>query len=296
MPELPEISLYIGALEKRVVGRTLERARVRSASLLRTYDPPLSAVEGKRVVGLRRVGKRIVFTLEDGLFLVLHLMIAGRLKWRKRGAEIPKKGAHAAFDFPDGTLILTEAATHKRATLHVVRGEARLAALDPGGVEPLEVGLEEFRAALTRENHTLKRALTDPRILSGVGNAHSDEILLDARLSPLQRTAQLDDAEMERLYEATRRELREWTDRLRDEVGDGFPEKVTAFHPAMKVHGRYGQPCPACGSPIQRIVHGEHETNYCPRCQTDGRLLKDRALSKLLREDWPRTLDELERR
>jgi formamidopyrimidine-DNA glycosylase len=223
-------------------------------------------------------------------------MISGRLKWRKRGAEIPKKGAHAAFDFPDGTLILTEAATHKRATLHVVRGEAGLAALDPGGVEPLEVGPEEFRAALTRENHTLKRALTDPRILSGVGNAHSDEILLDARLSPLQRTAQLDDGEMERLYEATRRELREWTDRLRDELGDGFPEKVTAFHPAMKVHGRYGQPCPACGSPIQRIVHGEHETNYCPRCQTDGRLLKDRALSKLLREDWPRTLDDLERR
>jgi formamidopyrimidine-DNA glycosylase len=296
MPELPEISLYIGALEKRVLGRTLERARVRSASLLRTYDPPLAAVDGKRVTGLRRVGKRIVFALEDDLFLVLHLMISGRLKWRKRGAEIPKKGAHAAFDFPDGTLILTEAATHKRATLHLVRGEAGLAALDPGGVEPLEVGLEEFRAALTRENHTLKRALTDPRILSGVGNAHSDEILLDARLSPLQRTAQLDDGEMARFYEATRRELREWIDRLRDEAGDGFPEKVTAFHPAMKVHGRYGQPCPACGSPIQRIVHGEHETNYCPRCQTDGRLLKDRALSKLLREDWPRTLDELERR
>ena len=296
MPELPEISLYIGALEKRVLGKTLERARVRSASLLRTWDPPLSAVEGRRVVGLRRIGKRIVLALEDDLFLVLHLMVAGRLKWRKRGAEIPKKGAHAAFDFPEGTLLLTEAATHKRAALHVVRGEEALAALDPGGVEPLEAGVEEFRAALTRENHTLKRALTDPRILSGVGNAHSDEILLDARLSPLQRTAQLDEAEMARLYDSTRRELREWVDRLRDEVGDGFPEKVTAFHPAMKVHGRYGQPCPACGSPIQRIVHGEHETNYCPRCQTGGRLLKDRALSKLLREDWPRTLDELERR
>ena len=296
MPELPEIALYITALEQRVVGRVLEKARLRSISLLRTWDPPLSAVEGRRVLGLRRVGKRIVFELEDDLFLVLHLMISGRLKWRKRGTEIPKKGAHAAFDFADGTLLLTEAATHKRASLHVLRGEDGVKALDPGGVEPLEVDLDGFRAALTRENHTLKRALTDPRILSGVGNAHSDEILLDARLSPLQRTAQLDAAEMERLYESTRRSLTEWIDRLRGEVGDGFPEKVTAFHPAMKVHGRYGRPCPACDSPIQRIVHGEHETNYCPRCQTDGRLLKDRALSKLLREDWPRTLDELERR
>jgi formamidopyrimidine-DNA glycosylase len=296
MPELPEISLYVEALERRTLGRTLEAVRVRSASLLRTWDPPVSAAHGLRVTGLRRVGKRVVFALEDELFLVLHLMVAGRLKWRKRGSAVPKKGAHAAFDFPDGTLLLTEAATHKRASLHVVRGELALAALDPGGVEPLEVGLDAFRAALTRENHTLKRALTDPRILSGVGNAHSDEILHDARLSPLRTTARLTDAEVERLYGSVRRSLLEWIARLRDELGDGFPEKVTAFHPAMKVHGRFGQPCPSCGSPIQRIVHGEHETNYCALCQTEGRLLKDRALSKLLGEDWPRTLDELERR
>ena len=296
MPELPEISLYVEALERRTLGQTLERVRVRSASLLRTWDPPLSAVEGLRVVGVRRIGKRIVLALEGDLFLVIHLMISGRLKWRKRGADVPKKGAHAAFDFPTGTVLLTEAATHKRASLHVVRGEAALAALDPGGVEPLEVGLDEFRAALTRENHTLKRALTDPRILSGIGNAHSDEILLEARLSPLRTTAKLSDADFERLYEATRRSLLEWIQRLRDELGEGFPEKVTAFHPAMRVHGRYGQPCPVCGSPIQRIVHGEHETNYCALCQTEGRLLKDRALSKLLGEDWPRTLEELESR
>ena len=296
MPELPEISLYVEALERRTLGQTLERVRVRSASLLRTWDPPLSAVEGLRVVGVRRIGKRIVLALEGDLFLVIHLMISGRLKWRKRGADVPKKGAHAAFDFPTGTVLLTEAATHKRASLHVVRGEAALAALDPGGVEPLEVGLDEFRAALTRENHTLKRALTDPRILSGIGNAHSDEILLEARLSPLRTTAKLSDADLERLYEATRRSLLEWIQRLRDELGEAFPEKVTAFHPAMRVHGRYGQPCPVCGSPIQRIVHGEHETNYCALCQTEGRLLKDRALSKLLGEDWPRTLEELESR
>jgi formamidopyrimidine-DNA glycosylase len=296
MPELPEISLYVEALERRTLGQTLERVRVRSASLLRTWEPPLSAVEGLRVVGLRRMGKRIVFALENDLFVVIHLMVSGRLKWRKKGADVPKKGAHAAFDFPSGTLLLTEAATHKRASLHVVRGEAGLAALDPGGVEPLEVDLDTFRAAITRENHTLKRALTDPRLLSGIGNAHSDEILLDARLSPLRTTAHLSDEEIARLYDSTRRSLVEWIERLRAELGDGFPEKVTAFHPAMKVHGRFGQPCPLCGSPIQRIVHGEHETNYCALCQTEGRLLKDRALSRLLGEDWPRTLDELERR
>ena len=296
MPELPEIELYIDALERRTVGQVLQKVRVRSVSLLRTWEPPLTAVEGLRVDGLRRVGKRIVFAMEKDLFIVIHLMISGRLKWRKPGSEIPKKGAHAAFDFAEGTLILIEAATHKRASLHVVRGEAGLAALDPGGVEPLEVGLEAFRAALTRENHTLKRALTDPRILSGIGNAHSDEILLEARLSPLRTTARLSDDETERLYEATRRSLRAWVERLRDELGDRFPEKVTAFHPAMRVHGRFGQPCPACGSPIQRIVHGEHETNYCAVCQTGGRLLKDRAISRLLGADWPRTLEELERR
>ena len=296
MPELPEIAVYVEALERRIGGRVLEKVRLRSASLLRTWDPPLAAVEGRRVVGLRRVGKRVVWQMEDDLFLVFHLMIAGRFRWRKKGAAVPKKGAHGAFDFPDGTLLLTEAATHKRASLHVVRGEDALAALDPGGVEPLEASLDEFAAALRRENHTLKRALTDPRILSGIGNAHSDEILLDARLSPLKRTAQLSDAEMERLWAATRASLTAWTERLRGEVGEGFPEKVTAFHPAMRVHGRFGQPCPVCGAPIQRIVHGEHETNYCPGCQTEGRLLKDRALSRLLREDWPRTLEELERR
>jgi formamidopyrimidine-DNA glycosylase len=247
------------------------------------------------VVGLRRLWKRIVWELDGDLFLVFHLMISGRLRWRKKGAAVPRKGAHAAFDFADGTLLLTEASTQKRASLHVVRGEAALEALDPGGIEPLEAGLDEFRAALTRENHTLKRALTDPRILSGIGNAHSDEILLAARLSPLKRTAQLTDGEIERLHGATRASLREWTERLRDEVGEGFPEKVTAFHPAMRVHGRFRQPCPVCGSPIQRIVYGEHETNYCPTCQTGGRLLKDRAFSRLLREDWPRTVDELER-
>ncbi|HEX7051217.1 MAG TPA: DNA-formamidopyrimidine glycosylase family protein [Longimicrobiales bacterium] len=296
MPELPEITVYLDALERRILGRPLERVRLRSPSLLRSYDPPLSAVEGRRVLGLRRIGKRIVWQLEDDLFLVLHLMIAGRLRWKKKGAPVPKKGAHAAFDFPDGTLLLTEAATHKRARLHVVRGEEALAALDPGGLEPLDADPDAFRAALTRENHTLKRALTDPRLLSGIGNAHSDEILLDARLSPLKRTHQLNDDELRRLYDATRASLAAWIERLRAETGDAFPEKVTAFHPAMKVHGRFRQPCPNCGTAIQRIVHGEHEVNYCPRCQTGGRLMRDRALSKLLREDWPATIDEWEGR
>lgn len=294
MPELPEIAVYIDALDRHIVGHTIERVRIRSASLLRTWDPPLSEVEGRRVVALRRIGKRIVFELDDNVFLVVHLMIAGRLKWRKPGVAVPKRGAHAAFDFEHGTLLLTEAATHKRAALHIVRGETALEALDPGGIEPLDVDLEAFRRALVRENHTLKRALTDPRIVSGVGNAHSDEILLDARLSPFRRTAQLTPDELERLYHATRTSLTEWIGRLKAEVGDGFPEKVTAFHPAMKAHGRFGQPCPACGSTIQRIVHGAHETNYCPTCQTDGRLLKDRALSRLLKDDWPLTAEELE--
>jgi len=292
MPELPEISLYLHALAPRVLGRPIEHVRLRSVSLLRTWDPPLSAVEGRTVIGLRRIGKRIVFELADDLFIVFHLMIAGRLRWRKKGAAVPKRGAHLALDFPDGTLLLTEVATQKRASLHIVRGETALAALDPGGVEALEVDLGTFRAAITRENRTLKRALTDPHILSGIGNAHSDEILLQARLSPLKRTGQLTEDESERLYHATRSSLQEWIDRLRDEVGDAFPDKVTAFHPAMKVHGRHGQPCPACGALIQRIVYGERETNYCPRCQTGGRLLRDRALSRLLREDWPTTAEE----
>src|SRR5690606_32111849 len=294
MPELPEIELYLYALRQRILGEPLQKIRLRSPSLLRTWDPPLAAAEGRRVIGLRRVGKRIVWELEGGLFVVLHLMISGRLKWRKPGTDVPKKGAHGAFDFPSGTLLLTEAATHKRSTLHLVQGEEALAELDRGGIEPLDATLDEFAAALRAENHTLKRSLTDPRILSGIGNAHSDEILLEAKLSPMKRTAQLSDEEIATLYEATQRLLREWTELLTAEAGDRFPEKVTAFHPRMKVHGRYGQPCPHCGSPIQRIVHGEHETNYCARCQTGGRLLHDRALSKLLREDWPRTLEELE--
>jgi formamidopyrimidine-DNA glycosylase len=294
MPELPEVVVYLEALERRVRGHTLERVRLRSASLLRTWDPPLSEAEGRRVAGLRRIGKRIVLELDDALFLVIHLMIAGRLRWKMKGAPVPKRGAHAAFDFDHGTLLLTEAATHKRASLHVVRGEAALAGLDPGGAEPLDIDADAFCDAITRENHTLKRTLTDPRILSGIGNAHSDEILHEARLSPFKRTADLDSDELRRLFEAIRRRLEEATERLRRETGDGFPEKVTAFHPAMRVHGRFGKPCPVCGTNIQRIVHGEHETNYCPGCQTGGRLLRDRALSRLLRDDWPATVDELE--
>jgi formamidopyrimidine-DNA glycosylase len=287
MPELPEISLYLGALEPRVVGETLERARILSPSLLRTVDPPLSAALGKRVTGLRRIGKRIVFELEDDLFLVLHLMIAGRLRWKPKGAPVPRKGAHGALDFGSGTLLITEASSHKRASLHVVRGEDGLARLDPGGIDPLEADLKGFRTALRKESHTVKRALTDPRIFSGIGNAHSDEILHQAKLSPFQRTRDLDDEAVSRLYEATRGSLREWTERLRREAGDRFPEKVTAFHPAMAVHGRYRQPCPSCGTAVQRIVYADHEFNYCPGCQTGGKLLRDRALSRLLGEDWP---------
>lgn len=294
MPELPEIVAYIDALESRLVDQVLEKVRIRTPSLLRTYEPRVSELEGKRVTGLRRIGKRVVLELEDDLFAVIHLMISGRFQWKERGAAIPKKRAHAALDFPNGTLLLTEASSHKRASLHVVRGEEALATLDPGGVEPLEVGLEGFREALLRENRTLKRALTDPRILSGIGNAHSDEILLEACLSPVKRTGQLDDEEIERLFEATRRSLTEWVARLREEFGEDFPDKITAFHPAMGAHGKFGEPCPRCGAPIQRIVYGERETNYCAPCQTGGKLLKDRALSRLLREDWPRTLEELE--
>lgn len=294
MPELPEIELYLSALTPRLVGETLEKVRIRSVSLLRTWDPRIEEAEGKRVLALRRVGKRVVIALEGDLFLVFHLMISGRFRWKPHGAAIPKKGAHAALDFSSGTLLLTEAATHKRASLHLVRGEEGLSSLDPGGLEPLQASLEAFRATLVRENHTLKRALTDPRLFGGIGNAHSDEILLEASLSPLKRTAQLRDDEVRRLYEATRRSLREWTEILREEAGDRFPEKVTAFHPRMKAHGRHGQPCHRCGTPIQRIVHGDHETNYCPSCQTGGKVLKDRALSRLLGDDWPRTIDELE--
>jgi formamidopyrimidine-DNA glycosylase len=296
MPELPDLSVYLEHLERRVLGRPLERARVASPSLLRTAEPPLAAAEGRRVVGLRRLGKRIVFELEGGLFLVLHLMIAGRLHWKKRGAEIPHKRAHAAFDFPDGTLLVSEASPKKRASLHVVAGEAALAAHDPGGLEPLAIDLAVFAERLRSESHTLKRALTDPRLFAGIGNAYSDEILHAARLSPVRLTRQVDAEEVARLFDAVRGTLAAWTARLRAEAGDAFPEKVTAFRPGMAVHGRYRQPCPRCGAPVQRIAYAENETNYCATCQTGGRLLADRALSRLLRSDWPRTLEELEAR
>ena len=294
MPELPEITVYVEALRNRIVGQPLERVRLVSPSLLRTYDPPISAVEDHVVEEVRRLGKRIIWRMEGDVFLVIHLMLTGRFRWKEVGAAVPRKLGHAAFDFPTGTLLLTEAGSRKRASLHVVRGEAGLEEHDRGGLEPLEATLEQFADTLQRQNRTLKRALTDPRIFSGIGNAHSDEILLLARLSPARLTRQLEAAEVERLYTATRESLRAWVDILRDEVGGKFPEKITAFHPRMAAHGRYGQPCPQCGAPIQRIVYAGHETNYCARCQTGGRLLADRAFSRLLGEDWPRTLEELE--
>ena len=296
MPELPDLTVYLEALETRLLGEPLEGIRLTSISLLRSVDPPLTAFPGKRVLGLRRLGKRLVLGFEDDLFLVLHLMIAGRLRWKERGARPPGRIGHAAFDFPKRTLILTEAGTKKRATLFAVRGEAALAAHDPGGIEVLGSSLADFAAALRRENHTLKRALTDPRLIAGIGNAYSDEILHRARLSPVALTQRLGDAEMARLFAAALETLGLWTERLRREAADGFPEKVTAFRPEMAVHGRYRMPCPDCGAPVQRIVHAENETHYCARCQTRGKLLADRALSRLLKQDWPRTLEELEER
>ena len=294
MPELPEIQAYLEGLERTILDEPLEKIRVRSPSLLRTWDPPLSAGEGRRVVGLERIGKRIVWVLEDELFFVFHLMITGRFKWTTRGASVPRKRAHGAFDFPRGTLLLTEQSTKKRASLHVVQGRQALSELDPGGLEVLDASLDEFAAALLRENRTLKRALTDPRILSGIGNAHSDEILLFARLSPLQLTSNLSEEEMARLYDVSRSSLAEWVERLREEFGARFPTRITAFHPAMAAHGRYGEPCPVCDAPIQRIKYADRETNYCATCQTGGRVLADRGMSRLLGEDWPRTLEELE--
>jgi formamidopyrimidine-DNA glycosylase len=294
VPELPDVLLYIERLEPRIVGEKLEKIRLGSPFLLRTVDPPIRAAEGKSVTGLGRLGKRIAIGLEGDLHLVIHLMIAGRLRWRDRGAKLARKLGLAAFDFSSGTLLLTEASTQKRASLHLVRGAEGLAGLDPGGLEVLDSDVAAFGEALRRENRTLKRALTDPRLVSGIGNAYSDEILHRAQLSPLQRTHQLDAGEIERLHRATIETLREWIDRLRAELGDGFPEKVTAFRTGMAVHGRYRQPCPVCGDPVQRIVYAANECNYCPRCQTHGKLLADRALSRLLREDWPRTLEELD--
>ena len=296
MPELPDVTVYLECLHPRVVGRTLDKVRLSSPFLLRSVEPPLSQADGKTVCGLRRLGKRLVFELGDELFLVLHLMIAGRLHWKARGAKPPGKIGLAAFDFSNGTLILTEAGTKKRASLHLVRGEAGLAEHQPGGLEVLDADLAAFRAALLRENHTLKRSLTDPRLFSGIGNAYSDEILHRARLSPLTWTSRLSDAEVARLFEATRTTLNEWVARLREEAGDGFPEKVTAFREGMAVHGRFGLPCPNCGVAVQRIVYAENETNYCPRCQTKGKVLADRSLSRLLKDDWPRRVEEWEAR
>ncbi len=294
MPELPDIILYIEALESRIVSQPLQRVRLASPFLVRSVDPPIGEAEGKKVLGLRRLGKRIVLVLEGELYLVFHLMIAGRLRWKSAGAKIPGKLGLAAFDFPSGTLLLTEASSRKRASLFLVRGEDALHEHDPGGIEVFEMDLATFRDLLTRENHTLKRALTDPRLFSGIGNAYSDEILHGARLSPIELTQQLGDDEIAGLYDSTRRTLREWIERLRREMGEGFPEKVTAFRRGMAVHGRYRKPCLECGSPVQRIVYAENETNYCTRCQTGGRLMADRALSRLLKKDWPRTIEELE--
>ena len=294
MPELPDVVVYIEALQERVLGQVLQRIRLASPFLLRTISPPVQAADGKAVRELRRVGKRIATGLEGDLWLVLHLMIAGRLHWRDPGVRLSRKGSLAAFDFPAGSLLLTEAGSQKRASLHVVEGEDNLRALDAGGLEVLESDLDKFAKALTSSNHTLKRALTDPRMFSGIGNAYSDEILHSARLSPVVLTQRLAPEEIRRLYEAARETLAEWIARLREERRGGFPEKVTAFREGMAVHGRYGKPCPVCGSPVQRIRYADNETNYCARCQTGGRLLADRALSRLLKKDWPRSIDEVE--
>jgi formamidopyrimidine-DNA glycosylase len=294
MPELPDINAYLHALDARIVGQTLEAVRIGSAFVLRTAQPPITEVEGHAVRELARVGKRVAIGMDNDLWVVIHLMIAGRLHWRAAGAKLSGRNTLAAFDFPDGSLVLTEAGTKRRASIHVVAGKAGLRAMDPGGIEVSSSTLEEFRAALTAENRTLKRALTDPRILSGIGNAYSDEILHAAQLSPITLTRKLLPEELARLHAATRTTLEVWIERLRQEAERKFPEKVTAFRPDMAVHGRFGLPCPRCGDQIQRIRYADNETNYCARCQTGGKLLADRALSRLLGADWPRTLDELE--
>jgi formamidopyrimidine-DNA glycosylase len=293
MPELPDITVYIEALEARIVGQPLERIRIAKPFLLRSVDPPINSANDKKVVTIRRIGKRIAIELEDDLFLVIHLMIAGRLRWVPAGAKVPGKLGLAAFDFPNGTLILTEAGSKRRASLWLVRGEAALEQFERGGLEVLDATVAEFKERLTRENHTLKRSLTDPRLFSGIGNAYSDEILHRAKLSPVKHTRRLTDEEIKTLFDATRTVLVEWTQRLRDESAGDFPAKVTAFRDEMAVHGKFGQPCPVCGTPVQRIRYADNETNYCPRCQTDGKLLADRALSRLLKQDWPKSIDEL---
>jgi formamidopyrimidine-DNA glycosylase len=294
MPELPDIALYLEQLTPRIMGQPVLRIVLRSPFVLRSVEPPLSVIEGKRVLGLSRLGKRIVFEMEDGIFVVIHLMIAGRFQWKPPGAKAGSKIVLAAFEFPQGSLQLTEAGTKRRASIHVVAGAEQLREFERGGLEVLEASLGEFAERLRRENHTLKRALTDPRLFSGIGNAYSDEILHRARMSPLALTSKLTDAQVATLYDATRETLTDWIDRLRKEAGDRFPEKVTAFRDGMAVHGRFGKPCPVCGSPVQRIRYADNETNYCARCQTGGRLLADRALSRLLKQDWPRSIDEVE--
>jgi formamidopyrimidine-DNA glycosylase len=294
MPELPDITIYIEALQARLLTQPLEKIRLGNPFLLRTFEPPIRAAEGKKIVGFQRIGKRIVFELEDELFLVFHLMITGRFHWKKRGIAVPRKYGHAAFDFPMATLLLTEMGTKKRASLHLVQGREQLREHDPGGLEIFDAELVSFRAALTRENHTLKRTLTDPYVFSGIGNAYSDEILHRAKLSPIKQTKQLSDDEIVSLFQATRECMQEWVERLRRDTGNEFPERVTAFRDDMAVHGKYRKPCPVCGAPVQRIVYAENETNYCARCQTGGKLLADRSLSRLLKDDWPRTLEEME--
>lgn len=294
MPELPDVVVYIERLQARVLGQELERIRLASPWVLRTFEPPVSDVDGRTVTGFRRIGKRIVFDLDGGLFVVVHLMVSGRLRWRKPGAIVPRKRGLAAFDFASGTVLMTEEGTKKRASIHIVRGEDDLAKHDRGGVEPLTMTPEDLTNALRRERHTLKRSLTDARLISGIGGAYSDEIMHRARLSPMVMSDRLDAEQIERLHEAVRGVLTEWTARLREEIGDGFPEKVTAFHDEMAVHGKFGSDCPVCGAPVQRIVYSSNETNYCPGCQTGGKILADRSLSRLLKEDFPRSLDDLD--
>jgi len=296
VPELPDITVYVERLAAYTVGRVLEKVRLQSPFVLRSVDPPISAITGKRVTGTGRIGKRIVLSFEDDLHLVIHLMIAGRLRWKKGGAAVPKKVGLAAFDFAHGSLIFTEASPKKRASLVVVRGEAALAEIHRGGVDLLSVGTAEVAAALRAENHTIKRALTDPTVIDGVGNAYSDEILHRAKMSPFRQTRQLGDDEIARLHAAATAVLTEWIERIRAEVGDGFPDEVTAFRPEMAVHGKYGKPCPVCGTPVQRIRYADNEANYCTTCQTGGKLLADRSLSRLLKDNWPKTLEELEER